>query len=240
MFETRITEGVVQARVNAQRGDGAARWLATGQGGGYCRSSVAYNVSVPEGFDRTDLDTYVAERRERAGFAEAGPAMLTGVDLEHARGAETGPVRVVATAGVSNPATLPMDEGPSADADPDDDPDWRPGTVNLLVGTTRPLTDGGLATLLGTVVEAKAATLLATTGFTGTTSDAVIVGCVEGTEPTPFAGSATEVGDAARACVREAVRASLDSRYAETELPGSVADAEYGVETTRSAGRFQP
>jgi adenosylcobinamide hydrolase len=132
-----------------------------------------------------------------------------------------------------------MGERVSADASGADGPDWRPGTVNLLVGTTRTLTDGGLATLLGTVVEAKTATLLATTGFTGTTSDAVIVGCVAGDDTTPFAGSATDVGDATRACVREAVRASLDARYAETDIPESVADAEYGVETTRSAERFR-
>lgn len=243
MFETRVSEGVLQARVAAERSgtDGDARWLATGQGGGYWQAPAAYNVSVPEGFDRTDLEAYVTERRRRAGFAGDGPAMLTGVDLVHARGAEAGPVRVVATAGVSNPATLPMDATSGDETDPaPEGADWRPGTVNLLVGTTRPLTDGGLATLVGTVVEAKTATLLATTGFTGTTSDAAIVGCVTGPEPTPFAGSATDVGDATRACVREAVRASLGSRYAETEVPASVADAEYGVETTRTAERFEP
>lgn len=243
MFETRIAEGVLQARPTVERRDSAgdARWLATGQGGGYWSAPVAYNVSVPEGFDRTDLEAYVAERRERAGFTDAGPAMLTGADLAHARGAEAGPVRVVATAGVSNPATLPMDAASVDKQDAaSDGVDWRPGTVNLLVGATRPLTDGGLATLLGTIVEAKTATLLATIGFTGTTSDAVVVGCLDGEESSPFAGSATEVGDAARACVREAVRASLDSRYAETDLPGSVADAEYGVETTRTAERFRP
>jgi adenosylcobinamide hydrolase len=250
MFATRIDDGVLQARVTAEASDATvdgsdgtteARWLATGQGGGYRRAAAAYNVSVPEGFDRTDIETYVNDRRERVGFAEQGPAMLTGVDLSHACGASAEPVRVVATAGVSNPATLPMDAGERGGSAREDDEDWRPGTVNLLVGTTRPLTDGGLATLLGTAVEAKTATLLATTGFTGTTSDAVIVGCVDGAEPAAFAGSATEVGDAARACVREAIRASLASRYGdETALPESVADADHGVETTRAAERFQP
>ncbi|MFC6730666.1 hypothetical protein ACFQDG_18600, partial [Natronoarchaeum mannanilyticum] len=41
-------------------------------------------------------------------------------------------------------------------------------------------------------------------------------------------------------CVRDAVLASLRSRYADRELPASVADAEYGVATTRSAEVFEP
>lgn len=221
------------------------RWLATGFDGGYRTADAAYNVSVPEGFDRTDLDAYVRERRERAGFPVDGPALLTGVDLVHARGARCEPVQVVATAGVSNPAVLPMDGDESdaaradTDAAPTDADDSPLGTVNLLVTTTRSLADGTLATLLGTAVEAKTATLLAETGFTGTTSDAVVVGADPDGEPAPFAGSATPVGAATRACVREAVRASLASRYAERELPASVADAEYGVSTDRRATVFE-
>lgn len=227
-----IREGVCRVRHEG------ARWLATGPGGGYHTADAAYNVSVPEGFDRTDLDAYVRERRDRAGFSTDGPALLTGVDLVHARGARCGPVQVVATAGVSNPATLPTNaDGSSGGAR--DASDRPVGTVNLLVTTARALADGTLATLLGTAVEAKTATLLAETGFTGTTSDAVVVGADPSGERAPFAGSATPVGTATRACVREAVRASLASRYADRELPDSVADAEYGVSTDRRATVFE-
>jgi adenosylcobinamide hydrolase len=229
-----IRDGVCRVRHEG------ARWLATGFDGGYRTADAAYNVSVPEGFDRTDLDDYVCERRERAGFATDGPAMLTGLDLVHARGARDGPVQVVATAGVSNPAVLPMDgEGRSElESEGDDRPPV--GTVNLLVTTTRALDDGALATLLGTAVEAKTATLLAETGFTGTTSDAVVVGADPDGDPAAFAGSATTVGAATRACVREAVRASLDSRYPDREFPSSVAGAEHGVTTDQHATVFEP
>jgi adenosylcobinamide hydrolase len=128
-------------------------------------------------------------------------------------------------------------DGPSGGGPDASDPPV--GTVNLLVATTRALADGTLATLLGTAVEAKTATLLAETGFTGTTSDAVVVGADPSGERAPFAGSATPVGAATRACVREALRASLASRYADRELPGSVADAEYGVSTDRRATVFE-
>jgi len=292
---THVADGVV--RVAAP----GTRWLHAGHDGGYARADAAYNVSVPEGFDRTDLAAYAVRRRERAGFADPGPSLLTGVDARHARGAHSDPVTVVATAGVSNPAALPTrtnadddahdrrrlrddslntyegipethDGGPVGDGDPVGNGDRRPGTgdrprgdgdgrptesgdsdgrstesgdgpvgtVNLLVWTDRALSEGVLASLLGVVVEAKTATLLARTGFPGTTTDAVVVGCDPDGERAAFAGSGTAVGAAARACVREAVTASLDARYADTALPGSVAEADYGVATTRTASVFEP
>ncbi|AQL42061.1 adenosylcobinamide amidohydrolase [Halorientalis sp. IM1011] len=215
------------------------RWLATGPGGGFRTAPAAYNVSVPEGFDRTDLDTYVAERRERAGFEADGPALLTGVDLVHARGAREGSVTVVATAGLSNPATLPMDPDAGVTTVNEESPDREIGTVNLLVGTTRALDRGALATLLASAVEAKTATLQSLTGFTGTTSDAVVVGCDTDGESAEFAGSGTSVGAATRACVREAVRASLRSRYADREIPDSVTEADHGVRTDERALVFE-
>lgn len=173
-----------------------------------------------------------------AGFERPGPTLLTGVDLSHARGARLDPVVAYATVGLSNPAALPMEPAGREESSARDEPDV--GTVNLLVGTTRPLTEAALATLLGVVVEAKAATLLATAGFPGTTTDAVVVGAGEGDDPDPFAGSATAVGAAARACVRDAVRASFRSRYDGREVPRSVEAAEHGVVTDRRAEVFEP
>lgn len=187
---------------------------------------------------------YRTERLSAAGFP-AGPTLLTGVHMEHARCARSGPVSVLATAGLSNPAALPMsreDEANGSDgtaSNQADSPDWRPGTVNLVVGVDRALDDGALATLLATAVEAKAATLLDAAGIPGTTSDAAIVGCVPSTESAPFAGSATEIGAAARVCVRDAIRASLVARYDGDDLP-TVEDAAYGVVTDRETKVFEP
>lgn len=249
MFEPCVRDSVLQVRRPG------TRWLSTGWDGGFETAGAAYNVSVPEGWERTDLEAYVDDRRAEAGFDIDGPALLTGVDLENLRGARSGPVEVYATAGVSNPATLPMD-GPvetegqtetrtSTETRSSDTPmgtrrDGPTGTVNLLVGTTRALDDAAVATLLGVAVEAKTATLLSETGFTGTTTDAVVVGTDPDGESVPFAGSATAVGAATRACVREAVRASLHSRYDDGGLPDSVDEAAYGTETTRRATVFNP
>ncbi|WP_276260379.1 adenosylcobinamide amidohydrolase [Haloglomus litoreum] len=219
-------------------------WLVTGGRGGTRRARAAYNLTVPEGFGRTDLDAYARGRRREAGFEDDGPTLLTGVSMAHARLAVRGPVTVLATGGLSNPATLPLVGGDSSsladEAGADDDPPV--GTVNLVVATDRALAEGTLAELLATAVEAKTATLLATTGFTGTTSDAVAVGCDPGGDPAEFAGSATAVGAATRACVRDALLASLDARYdgRAGELPDSVAVAEYGVVTDETARVFEP
>lgn len=203
------------------------RWLVTGPDGGYRDADAAYNVEVPEGFEREDLAAYAAKRRAEAGFPADGPSLLTGVAMRHARAARRDGVCAVATAGLSNPVAL--------DARPAEGE--RPGTVNLLVATDRSLSDGALATLLTTAVETKAATLQAATGFTGTTSDAVAVGCDPAGDPAPFAGSATAVGTATRGCVRAALEAALAARGA---VPDSVADAEYGVVHEPPPEPFRP
>lgn len=214
------------------------RWLSTGVHAGYARADRAVNLTVPTPFDRTDLSAYVADRCAAAGFDADGPALLTAVDQADARAARAGPVTVVATAGLSNPASLPV----PAPADQSTVPDERPppGTVNLLVGTTRALSDGALASCLATAVEAKTATLQALSGFTGTTTDAIAVGCDPDGEPAAFVGSSTEVGRSVRACVRDAVRASLEATDAEAEPPSDVADAPHGAVTARSATVFEP
>lgn len=228
-FSARVVDGV--CRLSRP----GTRFVSTGFDGGIRVADAAYNVTVPEGFDERDLRSYVDDRLEGAGLdgAPGAPALLTGVSQSHARRARHGSVEAVATAGVSNPAALPME--PTGEAsDPEADAAG-PGTVNVIVGTTRDLPPGALANLVAVVAEAKAATLLALAGVPGTTTDAVVVGCDPSGAPERFSGSSTEVGAATRACVREAVAASFRSRYADRSVPDGVADAEYGVVTDRRA-----
>lgn len=227
------------------------RWLSNGFEGGYREADAAHNLTVPAGFDRTDIGAYAAER---LGDRPAGPTLLTGVGQRHARGARLGPVEVVATAGLSNPAALPVPAGAWSEAEDvqavphetrgrcgaQGKPGSPPGTVNVFVGTDRALDDGALAGLLATAVEAKAATLLAAADVPGTTTDAAVVGCDPSGESARFAGSATPVGNAARTCVRDAVLASLESRYADEDGPPSVGAARYGVVTDETAEVFEP
>jgi len=233
MFETVVADDVLRLRRSA------TRWLSTGWDGGFAEADAAYNVTVPEGWHCDDIGTYVAERLAAAGFGDVagGPVLLTGVGQRHARGARCGPVTAVATAGLSNPASLPLDP---AGGELPADPEPGAGTVNVFVGTDRALDDAALANLVSVATEAKTATLLGETGFTGTTTDAVVAACDPSGEPAPFSGSATRVGAAARAAVREAVTASVESRYSDETVADSVADAEYGVRTDVRADVFVP
>ena len=239
-FEATRVDGVLRVRRPG------TEWLSTGWNGGRRESPCAYNVSVPEGWDCSAIEEYVPRRLTEAGFDDSGPTLLTGVDMVHARGARCGPVTAYATAGVSNPARLPMDspggELPDGRLEAEGADDLEVGTVNLLVGTTRALEAGALANLVAVVAEAKATTLLAETGFPGTTSDAIVVGHDPDGSREEFSGSATPVGAATRACVREALRAALASRYEGTDatVPADLEAATYGVSTDVRAEVFRP
>ena len=223
LFESTVRSNVLQLH------SPSTDWLSTGFDGGSQHADAAYNITVPEGWTETDLAGYVERRKADAGFNADGPALLTGVDQRHARRAVLDPIEVVVTAGVSNPTTLPPGS-PTEDAT-EPTSELRLGTINIIAGTTRALQPGALANLVAVVTEAKTATLLRLTGFTGTTSDAVIVGGDPSGEPARFSGSSTPVGRAARACVRDALTAALESRYGVETIPESVDDAEYGCAT---------
>lgn len=238
-------------------------WLSTGWRGGRTRSDAAYCLTVPEGWRSEDLAAFVRERlaerdvaADRVDAAASGnaPVLFTGVAMAHARGARLGPVEAYATAGVSNPAALPTDrdalrappEARDGDGDASDRDDRLPdgeyvaGTVNVVVGTTRDLAPGALANLVAVAAEARAAALLDRVGVPGTTSDAIVAACDPDGERAAFSGSATRVGAAARACVRDAVLAALDARYGDEDPPTSVDDARYGVTTDSRARTFAP
>lgn len=229
-----------------------ATWLSTGWDGGRVRADRAHSIHVPEGWACDDVAAYVDRRLADAGFDRDGPVLLTGVDSGHARGARCGPVEAIATAGVSNPAPLPVDpEG--APRDPDPTPTCEAGddagvgqgdgsgagTVNVAVGTRRNLAPGALANLVAVAAEAKATTLLDRVGVPGTTTDAVVVASDPDGDPAEYSGSGTAVGAAARACVREAVTASLDARYGEDDPPDP-ATARHANPTAARAAVFDP
>lgn len=244
MFEATRRDDVLELR----RPD--TEWLSTGWAGGRCRADALHSLTVPEGWYPEEMAADVAQRLAEAGFERDGPVLLTGVDACHARGARLGPVEVFATAGVSNPAELPVPnpwgETRSEDHEPrerevssgDDRP--RPGTVNVVVGTERALEEAALANLIAVAAEAKAATLSALVGVPGTTSDAVVAATNPAGEASEYSGSATDVGAAARVCVREAVSAALVARYPDQEFPQGVNEAEYGVVADERATVVRP
>jgi len=225
-------------------------WLSTGWQGGRCRADALHSLTVPEGWYPEEMAADVEERLEEAGFERDGPVLLTGVDARHARGARLGPVEVFATAGVSNPAELPVQdpwrEGTPEECEgrerkaPQGDDRPRSGTVNVVVATERALEDAALTNLVAVAAEAKAATLSKLIGVPGTTSDAIVAATDSTGEHSEYSGSATEVGSAARVCVRDAVSAALAARYPAGNFPRGVEEAEYGVVADERASVFEP
>lgn len=213
-------------------------WLSTGWRGGRRVADRAYSLTVEADWRPDDVESDVADRLAADGFDWDAdePVLVTCVDAENVVGARLDPVEAYATVGLSNPAALPMN--PSGGDLTEGDP--HPGTVNLVVGTTAELADGALANLVSVAAEAKAATLLSTTGVPGTTTDAVVVASDPRGPHEEFSGSATAVGAAARACVREAVRAGLAARYDDDEPPSADDEAAYGVRTDVRADVFRP
>ncbi|MFB6127354.1 MAG: adenosylcobinamide amidohydrolase [Halolamina sp.] len=245
MFDTRREGDVLTfARANTD-------FLSTGWRGGRRRADAAYSVTVPKGWHPDDVAEDLARRLSAAGVdhrpdesaaGEGPPVLITGVAAENCRGARCGPVEAYATTGLSNPAALPPTPESAADPAGDSLPAADPevGTVNLLVGTTRALSDGALANLVAVAAEAKAVTLSRTVDVPGTTSDAVVVAADPAGPPARYSGSATAVGAAARACVREAVTAALAARYDGNDPESAVADADHRVVTDVRAETFLP
>ncbi len=231
-----------------------ARWLSTGARGGLAEADAAYNVTVPDDWPRTDLRRYAARRIDRAALPApaadaggddrpqgAGPVLFTGVAQRHARRARLDGVEAVVTAGLSNPARLPVPAAVDSVPDDGDAPNGAPacdgpGTVNVVLATDRALAPGALANLVAVAAETKAATLLALADVPGTTTDAVAVAADPAGEPARFSGSATAVGSAARVCVRDALAAALAARGGTVADPGDggvVEDRRAAVSTLR-------
>lgn len=191
------------------------------------------------------LFTAVPQRRARRARLDGVEAVVT-AGLSNPAAVRVPPTADASADSGADPThtaatTSGSDAGPADGSHPD------PGTVNVVVGTDRTLAPGALAGLLAAAVEARAATLLSLAGVPGTTTDAVAAACdpggggeegdADGDGPDAdrrrFAGSATPVGRAARACVRDALRASLDA--GDDPPPASVADAEHGVVVDETA-----
>lgn len=219
MFEITPNKGALQLE------QPRSVWVSSGWDGGITTADAAYNISVPTNWEYTDLDSYAVKRRNESGFSSPGPTLFTGVSVHHAYAATVTDVTVIATAGLSNPTTIPESTGVSlgsADGQP-------PGTVNLLIGVDQHLSEHALIEVLSGAVEAKTLTLYRETGIPSTTTDAVVAGCSSHGPETQFAGSATELGAATRICTRDAILASLQSHYPDQEYPTTVQDAEYGT-----------
>lgn len=163
------------------------------------------------------LECQRPERFARARAAEMGPdgpfvSLLTGVSLDRAKVAlrqASGMTGVaIVTAGGRNLCAAglnPVWNGPAC------------GTINIIAVVDARLSDAALLNLLTVATEAKALALrergvLTEEGFpaTGTSTDAVVVGCTGRGARQRYGGPVTLPGHLASAAVLAATRAALD------------------------------
>lgn len=199
-----------------------AGWVALSSasvGGGLVRPRWVANLTVDEGFTRTDLEAYTVERlaaqAPHLDLGRPGVALLTAADVGQAEeameevAATEGlePVTAWATVGVTKPTWAAGGRIPATSLE-------SPGTINIVVALPVPLTVSALVQAVGTVTEAKAQALVeAGVPGTGTASDAVVVLSPEGVDgdvaPVPFAGVRSTCGAALARTVHGAVAAGL-------------------------------
>lgn len=175
---------------------------STGIHGGIRSVSTIFNHTVPKNFDHREPHGYLTTIADRQGFSHDFFGLLTAVDMASLCIFHYDFLTTFVTAGVSNPNP----EGP--------------GTINIIVHSRQPLSDGAMLETIVTATEAKAKALQEMGyAFTGTTTDAVVVAHEGGGDAHEYAGTLTEVGRRVYESVRVGVREAL-SRH-EGEIPRS-------------------
>ena len=189
---------------------------STMMGGGYIETDTIFIYEVPLGYDHCCPEEDMQRVCRKFGIPEDAVCFMTAANVKRVltvKKEEVNGVRAiaVATAGVTNAVYAGERLSQEViDTLPKHRSGYRPGTINILAVADLPLQDCGLANALITVTEAKAAALMdAGVSGTGTTSDAISVGCPPG-EGSKYCGTATDVGvaiaRAARSAVAESVR----------------------------------
>lgn len=186
-------------------------WTLIGGGRGQTQRVFWHSVSaadLPREVDAKQL--FEDRRRQRAGNTD-GVGFLTGCALAEfvERRCDHGPLwaRCIATVGLRN--ALRIGDPPSAGTS-------SPNTINILVQTSRALSEGASLEALSLVAEARTLAVLegqvpSTVGSsfaTGTGTDCIVVAsplASSGESGDSFAGKHTEIGHLIGACVYAAV-----------------------------------
>lgn len=177
--------------------------LSTGVNGGRRRVNYILNIQVPHDFPHADPEGYIDGVVRTLHLDGDCVALLTAVEMRNVQVAEEDPVTVFTTAGVTHPSFA--------------------GTINLIIVSSRKLSEGAMANAIITATEAKTRALLDIGfTFTGTKTDAVVVAyerVLDG-ETIQYAGPSTEFGRKITQLVRLGVKNGLIAQHGDsvTEL----------------------
>ncbi len=186
-------------------------WTLIGGGWHQAQRVFWHQISDADLLPEVDAKLFFEERRKQWTTDTNGVGFLTGCSLaefvEIRRGRDKLSVRCVATIGLRN--ALRIGELPGATT-------FSPGTINILLQISQPLSECASIEALSLVAEARTAAVLdghvpssiGTTIATGTGTDCIVVGSPLPSNDDPtlvYAGKHTELGHLIGSCVYEAV-----------------------------------
>lgn len=170
--------------------DGDFEALSSGLNGGRDRVRYILNSTVPSRFD---AENHLKRLERDLNIRDPYFALLTAVDMRYLVFIEMDNLYTFVTAGITNPVHFDI------------------GTINIIIVSKRPLSEGALVNCVITATEAKTFTLFECGfNFTGTSTDAVVVAYERSDEDEiEFSGPYTTFGREIVKSVRIGVRRSL-------------------------------
>jgi adenosylcobinamide hydrolase len=175
--------------------------LSSGVDGGRRAVQNILNIQVPHNFSHDDPKSYIEEIAASLTLEGDSVALLTAVEMKNVQILSDACVTVFVTAGLTNPSSF--------------------GTINIIVISSAPLSEGAIAGTIITATEAKAHALIDKgLHFTGTTSDAIVVAYENGREDglILYSGPATTFGRRVAKLVRLGVKEALKAHYGSDDV----------------------
>ena len=189
-------------------------------GGGRCQAQSVfwYNVCGSDLAPEVDAKRFYEDRRKQRAGDTQGVGFLTGCSLaefiEKQRARDTLSVRCIVTVGLRNAVRI---------GDPPCAPSISPGTINILLQTSCPLSEFASLEALSLVAEARTLAVLeghvaSSVGdaiATGTGTDCIVVASPllsSADSEVSYAGKHTVIGHLIGSCVHAAVSHGIKSR----------------------------
>jgi adenosylcobinamide hydrolase len=175
--------------------------LSSGVDGGRRAVKNILNIQVSPDFSHDDPKTYIEDVAASMTLEGDYLALLTAVEMHNVRILNDACVTVFVTAGLTNPSSF--------------------GTINIIVISSKTLSEGAIAGTIITATEAKTRALIDKgLQFTGTTSDAVIVAYENSSEGLSilYSGLATPFGSRVAKLVRLGVKEALKAHYGSDDV----------------------
>lgn len=166
--------------------------LSTGVEGGRRTVDYILNIQVSRDFPHDDPEEYIKGTARSLQLKGDYVALLTAVEMRRVVILSDACATVFVTAGVQSPSSL--------------------GTINIIVVSSKALSEGAMAGSIITATESKTRALFDMGfNFTGTPTDAVVVAYEESGNSSriAYAGLATHFGRRIGALIRQGVMSSL-------------------------------